>query len=200
MRKYTDEQFIEAVAKNSSIRKVLIDLGLRPTGGNYKTVHIKTRALCLDTSHWTGQGHLRGKSNIWHPKKTLEEILVINSKYTNSSKLKIRIIKEGLLEHKCYRCRNREWLGKPIPLELEHKNGNKFDNRIQNLTLLCPNCHALTPTYRGKNKCRSGGMADATDLDLSAYEETCRVESLKVGETYKMVIPSQAEKSEGVET
>lgn len=160
--KYTKEQFVEAVARNFSIRQVLIELGLRPTGGNYKMVHYKVGILNLETSHWTGQGHLKGKVNYWHPKQKLEDILVKNSTYRGGTyKLKKRLIKEGYFEKKCYSCLLTEWLGKSIPLELEHKNGNRFDNRIRNLTLLCPNCHALTPTYRGKNKSRSGGMADA---------------------------------------
>ena len=80
MQKYTDEDLIEAVRDSYSIRQVIIKLGRKPAGGNYKT-----------------------------------------------------------------------WMGEPIPLELEHINGNHLDNRLENLTILCPNCHALTPTYRGKN-------------------------------------------------
>ena len=60
-------------------------------------------------------------------------------------------IKSGIFKHKCYKCNLYEWQSKPIPIELEHINGDHFDNRIENLTILCPNCHALTPTYRGKN-------------------------------------------------
>ena len=57
---------------------------------------------------------------------------------------------------KCYNCNLTNWLGFNIPLELEHINGDNRDNRIENLILLCPNCHALTPTYRGKNKHKIG--------------------------------------------
>lgn len=52
----------------------------------------------------------------------------------------------------CWRCKNKEWNGLPIPLELEHKDGNGFNNTKENLEILCPNCHAQTPTYKGKNK------------------------------------------------
>jgi hypothetical protein len=61
-------------------------------------------------------------------------------------------LKEKIFEYRCYKCNNVEWLGQPISLELEHKNGNHFDNRLENLTILCPNCHAQTETYCSKNK------------------------------------------------
>ena len=65
--------------------------------------------------------------------------------------LKKRLIKEKGFEHKCYKCNLTEWQGKTIPIELEHINGIHSDNRIENITFLCCNCHALTDTYKGKN-------------------------------------------------
>jgi Zn finger protein HypA/HybF involved in hydrogenase expression len=61
-------------------------------------------------------------------------------------------IKEGLLIYKCYKCGIDSWNDEPINLQLEHINGNHFDNRLENLTLLCPNCHSQTKTFcRKKN-------------------------------------------------
>ena len=62
-------------------------------------------------------------------------------------------------------------MGKPIALELHHKNGIKNDLRIENLEILCPNCHAFTDNYRGRN------------IGMSAQEETLDVEYLDIGET-----------------
>jgi len=157
-KKYTDQDFIEAAKKSPSIRQALILLGLEPKGGNYKVFKRKADILNVDISHYKGQGYLKGKTHNWSVKTPLEEILIKDSLYGGGTyKLKNRLLKENLLERKCYAddCGLVEWKGKPIPLELEHKNGNNIDNRIENLELLCPNCHALTDTYRGKNKVKN---------------------------------------------
>lgn len=162
-RKWTDEQFIETVTHNSSIAGVIKALGLIPAGGNYATVNNKIKELNLDISHFTGKGWNIGLK--FKPKKAkpLSEILVENSNY-QSFKLAQRLIKERVKERKCERCKRTEWEGVPIPLELHHINGTRTDNRIGNLQLLCPNCHALTDNYRGKN------------IGMSAPEETQDVE------------------------
>ena len=68
-----------------------------------------------------------------------------------SNKLRIKLLREGLKQPMCERCGNTEWEGQSIPLEIHHINGDKTKNDLSNLQLLCPNCHALTSTYRGKN-------------------------------------------------
>lgn len=107
----------------------------------------------IDCSHFTGQGHLKGKSCTWTLKIPLNKILINGSTYSSNS-LRLRLLKENIFPRKCNGCQGIKWQGQDIPLELEHKNGDHFDNRIENLELLCPNCHALTPTYRGRNRNR----------------------------------------------
>ena len=69
-----------------------------------------------------------------------------------SDKLKVRLLNEGYLEPKCSFCGLTRWLDGEMPLQLDHKDGNKDNNNLRNLRLLCPNCHALTPQYRLKNE------------------------------------------------
>ena len=69
-----------------------------------------------------------------------------------SDKLKVRLLNEGVLKNECHICKNKGWQGKKIPLELDHINGDHGDNRVKNLRLVCPNCHAQTSTYRVKKK------------------------------------------------
>ena len=75
------------------------------------------------------------------------------SKDIQSNKVRKKILEEGIKEYRCECCGLTEWLGNPIPLELHHKDGDKTHNEINNYELLCPNCHAFTDSYRGKN-CR----------------------------------------------
>ncbi len=155
-RTWTEDEFKSAVLDSSSVRQVLDKLGLAPTGGNYKQFHRYVEEFDLDTSHFTGQHWRKGNKTPSVKSKPLSDILVDGSFYS-SSRLRLRLIHEGVFDAKCFRCQNAEWQGFNIPLELEHKNGVNTDNRIENLCLLCPNCHALTSTYRGKNKSKNKG-------------------------------------------
>lgn len=155
-RKYTDQQFIDAVKNNLSIAGVLKELGLAEAGGSYKLFHARVKKLNISTTHFTGQAHLKDKHHSWNYKIPTEQILIENSAYTASSTLRKRLIKEELLSDKCSICFITEWCGEKLSLHLDHINGNNTDNRIDNLRLLCPNCHSLTSTYCGKNKGKGG--------------------------------------------
>lgn len=149
-RTWNIANFIEAVKTNTTIMGVLQDLGLRVTNGNYSTVKKYVKTLSLDTSHWLGQKN--GKGRPAHNRQELVSILVANSTYTSNVKLKKRLIQTGALVERCSICLLETWNNKPITLQLDHENGVHSDNRIENLRLLCPNCHSQTPTFCGRNK------------------------------------------------
>ena len=92
----------------------------------------------------------KGMTKTNNRKMTFEEYLV-NSKDIQTNKVRNKILEEGIKPHKCECCGNTEWMGNPIPLELHHKDGDRTHNELSNYELLCPNCHALTDSYRGKN-------------------------------------------------
>ena len=148
---YTDQEFIQAVAESTSIRQVLIKLGLKPVGGNYAVAKIRIAKLGLDTNHHTGQSWVKGKNVTLRKPKPLDEILVENSNY-QSYKLKNRLYEAGLAKPQCYECGLVEWNGKKLSFHLDHINGISNDHRLENLQILCPNCHSQTDTYCGKNK------------------------------------------------
>jgi len=149
--KRTKADYEDAVAKSLSIAGVCKYLGLKPAGGNYKLIHRVISEYNLDTSHFTGQGWNTGLKFKPRHETPIGEILKIGTHY-QSFKLKNRLLKEGLKERVCEQCGLRQWMDCEIPLELHHVNGDNSDNRLENLKLLCPNCHALTDNYRGLNK------------------------------------------------
>lgn len=146
---WTDSQLIQAVKSNVTLSGVLRALSLTPVGSNFKTIKKHTARLQLDTSHWLGRKHTLGKQRT---KVSLANILVNNSTYANIAVLKMRLLRDGLLNNSCYECHHiGDWNGKPLKLQLDHINGKRTDHRLENLRLLCPNCHSQTATFCGRN-------------------------------------------------
>jgi 5-methylcytosine-specific restriction endonuclease McrA len=81
----------------------------------------------------------------------IEMLLVSDRPQTNRSHLKQRLVDAGLKENRCETCGISEWLGKPIVMHLHHLNGNGKDNRLENISFLCGNCHSQTDSYGGRN-------------------------------------------------
>jgi len=149
LEKFTNNEIIEVLNNSKSFREALIKFGYSSNGsGGYvsaKRIIIK-RNIKIPNYNYYGDG----KSN---PKYELEQILIKNSPYSSRTRLKKRLINEGLLEYKCTKCGNiGQWNGELLSLQLEHKNGINNDNRLENLELLCPNCHSQSKTYSGKNR------------------------------------------------
>lgn len=83
--------------------------------------------------------------------RPIETYLVVGRERTNRSHLKLRLLAAGLKENRCERCGITTWKGDPLNMALHHVNGDGKDNRLENIVFLCPNCHAQTPNYGGKN-------------------------------------------------
>jgi ribosomal protein L37E len=148
--KYTLEQFGPIVQVSRSYSDVTRRLGLSTGHGNRKTVIGYIRRYGLDISHFdAGYERTRKETN---SRLGLDEVLVENSTYVSVQSLKKKLFKFGLKTKMCEECgQGEEWRGKRISLHLDHVNGNNKDNRIENLRILCPNCHAATDTYCNKN-------------------------------------------------
>jgi hypothetical protein len=151
-RSWTIDQLKQAVASSQSIAQVLIKLGLRPKGGNYKQVAKYISENGLNTAHLLGKGWRRGKKFPGSFHKSLDQILTKDNDY-QSHKLKKRLFSANLKPQHCEMC---GWAQRTasghLPLELDHINGNHRDNRLENLRVLCPNCHSLQPTHRGRKQ------------------------------------------------
>lgn len=148
LRKYTPEQLRQAVKESFTYRQVLKKLNVIPAGGNYETLKKAIAFFNVDASHFRKQGWAKGQK--FGPKRPLSAYLS-NEHPIHSHKLKNRLMREGIFSHQCASCGLTEWKGQPIPLELDHINGDNKNNNLSNLRVLCPNCHAQTSTYRGRN-------------------------------------------------
>jgi len=145
----TDDEVSGAVRSSRSLAQVLRALGVKP-GGNQARLKARIEALGLDTSHFVGGAWRRGMTTRMVPRQPLRDLLV-EGRLVRTNSLKARLILEGLKARRCETCLMDAWNGLPIPLELDHINGRRTDNRLANLRILCPNCHAQTDTYRGRN-------------------------------------------------
>ena len=166
-RRFTDAQLASAVATSTTVAGVLRSLGYTPSGGMHRYIVGLIRQNGLSTDHFVGRGWSRGTSRPRPAPTPLEHVLTRESTVRGSRLLR-RLIANGLKDACCESCRNDGWLGQPMPLELHHINGDHTDNRLENLAALCPNCHALTSTYAGRNRGRVVELAYTAALGAVA--------------------------------
>jgi len=131
----SDTEFAAAVATSRSVLEVCRTTRRCETGSGHRAVQERIARLGLDTSHFK-------KSAIPGPKK----------KYPSRRQ---RLVASGVLGRKCSSCDlPGEWNGKPLALQVDHIDGDRTNNDLSNLRLLCPNCHSQTDTFAGRNKGR----------------------------------------------
>ncbi len=150
-RKYnfTHEQFLDALKSSFSYRQIQIKLGL-PIHSSYGlTVKRYINKHELDSSHLTGATWKKGQKT--GPRRPISEYLGKGKYNCTSSQLKDRLLNEGYFKRECQNCKLTTWRNEPIPLDLHHKNKNHDDNSIDNLQVICPNCHRLRHREKPRN-------------------------------------------------
>ncbi|OIJ67628.1 HNH endonuclease signature motif containing protein [Streptomyces mangrovisoli] len=152
--KWTREILQEAVSASTNMCEVLRRLGLEVVGGHHTHISRRIKTYGIDISHFQPPTR-QGKA--WRP-RTPEGLLVAQptgrARRVPSDRLKWAMTATGTPE-RCAMCgMEAVWRGQPIPLEVDHIDGDWRDNRIENLRFLCPNCHSITDSYRGRGKGR----------------------------------------------
>lgn len=176
MSHLSDEDFAIIVSRSTCYADIVRSLGLRVQGSNYGTIKRRIARQGLSILHFDlsfSRSREKAASKIAVP---LDQVLVVGSKYS-SNDLKKRLLKENLLSYKCEACGNEgTWQGRPLTLQLDHKNGNHEDNRLENLRILCPNCHTQTGTHSGKRLAGTGKKYACIQCGkpCSKQAKTCR--------------------------
>ena len=138
----SDEDFIKICNESISMASACAKIGIQ-----FST--FKRKALKFGCYQTNQSG--KGINKKYAHRYELDDIIDGKHPQYQSNKLRQRLLKDGLKNNQCELCKIEEWLDKPIKLELHHIDGNKNNNSLNNIQLLCPNCHSYTENYRGKN-------------------------------------------------
>jgi hypothetical protein len=155
--KYTSEILTKAVKASINYSQVvrLVTNKEQVHGSMHKYIKNLIIYYGIDTNHFKGRGSSRGKTNpagnAYTKSEFIDRFLILNSPQINSHVLKSKLWKFKILPKKCQICNISEWMDRPLTLQIDHINGINTDNRLENLQILCPNCHSQTDTYAGKN-------------------------------------------------
>lgn len=147
--KYSKEIIEEAVKNNFTLSDVMRSLNLKPRGSNFSRFKKMIVHFQIDTTHFKQPG---SPGSVHTIKTFTEEILILNGKGWNSNSIKKKLFEFNLMKNECSLCGSLPvWNGQPLTLQLDHIDGNHRNNELNNLRILCPNCHSQTDNYSAKN-------------------------------------------------
>lgn len=167
-RRWSDDEFVAAVGKHTNFTDVLRELGLRPAGGNHRTMKSAAGRLGVDTTHFTAERRTRGLRRVSTGRMLPQEAVFCAESRVNHQSLRMHALR-AIPPESCSECGNaRTWNGKPLTLQLDHRNGVDSDNRLANLRWLCPNCHSQTESFAGRGSRRGLHRPAVQPLSVSS--------------------------------
>lgn len=188
----TEKENLEQLVKTSnSFSEILRKQEKAISGASVKLLKSKLQQYNIECNFNTSSIQTKDK-------KTLNELLVENSSY-QSAKLKERLIKEGIKKDVCEICGcSNEWNGKTLVLQLDHINGNHSDNRLENLRIVCPNCHSQTETFGNKRAKKHNYCIDC-GCEISIRSTRCNSCASKHKNSFKVKPENRPSKEELLE-
>lgn len=182
-----DKAIREYVEKSKTYKQVLMSVGARTSSTNYRRLRKRIETLSLDVSHFKQPGSHLGKN-----RKTSQELFVFG-KFTTGQRLRARLVLDKIMEDVCSVCGlGSVWNDIPLVLQVDHINGDNKDNRVENLRLICPNCHSQTTTFCGRNCKKRPVTCTDCDKEVSRRGLRCRTCASKINNVSK-VKPSKEE-------
>ena len=151
----SDEEFAKTIAESYTYKEALSKLGYHHSGGAYITLRKRIKRLGLSTEHMTP------KTRYGHGTEHIPDDKIFTKDSIGGCVVRRRVLKRNLIPYKCAICgQEPEWNGEPLTLTLDHINGDHFDNRVENLRFVCPNCDTQQDTYGAKNKRKYGKVGE----------------------------------------
>lgn len=171
---YSKDILADAVAHSDSLADVMRYLNKPVTGSRYNHLSELVKQYGLDTSHFTRSKTHRTQESF--KRKSAEEILIVQTDPLArrvESKYLTRAMMELGIPYECITCHISEWQGKPLVLDVDHIDGNRFDCRVENLRFLCPNCHRQTPTFGRQKKTDESDLVCECGNPKQKRSKTC---------------------------
>lgn len=174
------EQIVcEAIRTHKNLNQVCKFLGKRAVNNNYKFLNRIIEKYSIDISHFDNT--ITYTQNI---RRYDDKDVFCQNSPLSTSNVKNRLFTLGLKEKRCECCHNTEWNNKPIPLQVHHINGDNTDNRIENLQILCPNCHAQTDNYCGASKMRKENFKKKKEKKSKMPSKENLIQTFKLHRTF----------------